>query len=212
MPWGPNVRTTCHAVAWIDDNTGRPNSARRVSMMAKVGSCEQAMNYMLTSAVQRQSNLFSIDDASLPLVDEAKPFRIQLLKWIGNKQKQADDIIRFFPEQYGTYFEPFIGSGGVLGVLAPKNAIASDAFAPLIEIGQALRVDKEGLTRSYAQRYALIAEVGKKLAYARVLANYNADPNGADLLFLCRACYGGVVRFRKSDGHMSTPVGVHDPV
>ncbi len=181
-------------------------------MMAKVGSCEQAMNYMLTSAVQRQSNLFSIDDASLPLVDEAKPFRIQLLKWIGNKQKQADDIIRFFPEQYGTYFEPFIGSGGVLGVLAPKNAIASDAFAPLIEIGQALRVDKEGLTRSYAQRYALIAEVGKKLAYARVLANYNADPNGADLLFLCRACYGGVVRFRKSDGHMSTPVGVHDPV
>ena len=167
---------------------------------------------MLTPAVHRQSNLFSIDDASLPLVDEAKPFRIQLLKWIGNKQKQADDIIRFFPEQYGTYFEPFIGSGGVLGVLAPKNAIASDTFAPLIEIWQALRVDKEGLTRSYAQRYALIAEVGKKLAYARVLANYNADPNGADLLFLCRACYGGVVRFRKGDGHMSTPVGVHDPV
>jgi DNA adenine methylase len=45
-----------------------------------------------------------------------------------------------------------------------------------------------------------------------VLAKYNAGPNGADLLFLCRACYGGVVRFRKADGYMSTPVGAHHPV
>ena len=54
--------------------------------------------------------------------------------------------------------------------------------------------------------------MGKKEAYLSVLANYNATPNGADLLFLCRACSGGVVRFRKIDGHMSTPVGVHDPI
>ena len=45
-----------------------------------------------------------------------------------------------------------------------------------------------------------------------MLSSYNSKPNGADLVFLCRACYGGVVRFRKNDGHMSTPVGVHDPV
>lgn len=72
--------------------------------------------------------------------------------------------------------------------------------------------DREQLKQHYGERYALIAEVGKKAAYERVLANYNAQPNGADLLFLCRTCYGGVVRFRKADGHMSTPVGVHDPV
>src|SRR5207249_2122196 len=27
-----------------------------------------------------------------------------------------------------------------------------------------------------------------------------------------RACYGGVVRFRKADGYMSTPCGVHQPI
>ena len=48
--------------------------------------------------------------------------------------------------------------------------------------------------------------------YAKIKASYNARPNGADLLFLCRACYGGVVRFRKADGYMSTPCGVHAPV
>lgn len=141
-----------------------------------------------------------------------RPFRPQLLKWVGNKQTQADAIIRFFPERFGTYFEPFLGSGGVLGVLAPERAVASDAFGPLIEIWQTLRDDKEGLKRYYAERHALIAQLGKRAAYARVLEGYNARPNGADLLFLCRACYGGVVRFRKADGAMSTPVGAHDPI
>jgi DNA adenine methylase len=31
-------------------------------------------------------------------------------------------------------------------------------------------------------------------------------------LFLCRACYGGVVRFRQADGYMSTPCGIHSPI
>jgi DNA adenine methylase len=167
---------------------------------------------MHASAVQRQPELFSLDEAPLPTSGGTKPFRSQLLKWVGNKQKQADAIITYFPARFGTYFEPFLGSGGVLGVLAPKKAVASDTFAPLIEIWQTLHDDKEALKRQYAQRHALISQLGKKAAYEKVLGSYNASPNGADLLFLCRACYGGVVRFRKNDGYMSTPVGVHEPV
>ena len=167
---------------------------------------------MLTSALLRQPELFAPEDVPLPASGGTRPFRTQLLKWIGNKQKQADSIIGYFPQRFGTYFEPFLGSGGVLGVLAPKKAIASDAFSPLVQIWQTLHDDKAELKRHYAERHALIALLGKKAAYEKVLASYNAAPNGADLLFLCRACYGGVVRFRKNDGHMSTPVGVHDPV
>lgn len=167
---------------------------------------------MLSSPTPQQLELFSLEEAPLPTSGGNKPFRTQLLKWVGNKQKQADAIIRYFPPKFGTYFEPFLGSGGVLGALAPKQALASDTFAPLIQIWQTLHSDKETLKRQYAERYALIAKLGKKQAYETVLASYNAKPNGADLLFLCRACYGGVVRFRKNDGYMSTPVGVHDPV
>jgi len=161
---------------------------------------------MLTA--ESQVNLFRRDE----LPTDAAPFRKQLLKWIGNKQKLADEIITFFPDHFGTYYEPFLGSGGVLGVLAPKQAVASDAFGALVEIWQTLHDDRALLKRQYSQRYGLIATMGKKQSYEHVLARYNASPNGADLLFLCRACYGGVVRFRKSDGHMSTPVGVHHPV
>ena len=141
-----------------------------------------------------------------------KPFKTQLLKWIGNKQKQAVDIISFFPENYKTYIEPFLGSGGVLGVLAPKKAIASDVFPPLVEIWKALHDDKNSLKIWYAERYALIDEIGKEEAYRKVLSSYNENPNGADFTFLLRTCYGGVVRFRKNDGYMSTPCGAHNPI
>jgi DNA adenine methylase len=163
---------------------------------------------MLTADSIAQRSLFDRQD----FPGLGQPFRTQLLKWIGNKQRQADAIIAHFPTNYGTYFEPFLGSGGVLGVLAPNRAVASDAFGPLIEIWQTLHNDKELLKQQYTERYALIERMGKRQAYEQVLADYNAGPNGADLLFLCRACYGGVVRFRKVDGYMSTPVGAHHPV
>jgi DNA adenine methylase len=167
---------------------------------------------MLNTLVQSQTDLFAEEEMPLPSGRGHGPFRKQLLKWIGNKQSQADSIIQSFPASYNTYFEPFLGSGGVLGVLAPKSAFASDSFAPLIEIWQTLQKDKTTLKAQYAERFALIGHHGKKGAYERILASYNATPNGADLLFLCRACYGGVVRFRKADGYMSTPVGIHDPI
>lgn len=167
---------------------------------------------MLLTDPPNQAALFEPTEMPIPVSGFSGPFRIQLLKWIGNKQKQADAIIAHFPAGFGRYFEPFLGSGGVLGVLAPKHALASDAFKPLAEIWQTLHSDKEALKRHYAERHALIARLGKKQAYEHVLQSYNAQPNGADLVFLCRSCYGGVVRFRKQDGFMSTPCGVHDPV
>jgi DNA adenine methylase len=52
----------------------------------------------------------------------------------------------------------------------------------------------------------------KKETYERIKASYNANPNPADLLFISRSCCGGVIRFRKDDGYISTPVGVHTPI
>ncbi len=142
----------------------------------------------------------------------AKPFGSQLLKWVGNKQRFAPEIISFFPERFGTYHEPFLGAGGVLGVLAPRRAEAADCFAPLIGIWQQLKKDPEVLKSWYAERWDEFQRGDKVSRYERIKARYNAGANPMDLLFLCRACYGGVVRFRMRDGHMSTPCGVHSPI
>lgn len=140
------------------------------------------------------------------------PFKAQLLKWIGNKQRFAHEIVSYFPPRFGRYFEPFLGSAAVLATLAPKAALASDAFEPLIDIWRTLHDDVDLLVQWYSDRRKAMM-VGDKVAeYEKVKASYNQRPNGADLLFLCRACYGGVVRFRKADGYMSTPCGVHTPI
>ena len=161
----------------------------------------------------RQDNLFSaetLESIWTPGV-QVRPFKTQLLKWIGNKQRFAHEIIGYFPKDYGTYFEPFIGSGAVLGTLAPKRAIAGDILKPLVEIWQTLSRDPDTLSHWYTQRWEIYTQNGGKDGYEKIKASYNAAPNGADLLFLSRSCYGGVVRFRK-DGYMSTPCGVHEPI
>lgn len=140
------------------------------------------------------------------------PFKSQLLKWVGNKQKFAHEIAGYFPKSFSVYHEPFLGSGAVMATLRPARAIGSDVFAPLIEIWQMLARDPEQIKRWYAERYRLCLEKGHVRGYEQVKAAYNAEPNGADFLFLTRSCYGGVVRFRKKDGFMSTPCGAHAPM
>jgi len=141
-----------------------------------------------------------------------RPFKTQLLKWIGNKQRFAHEIIRMFPDRFGTYYEPFLGSGAVLGSLRPNRAGGSDGFGPLMEIWEALKDDHTRLEGWYAERWIRAQTEGKEAAYESVKASYNASPNGADFVFLSRSCYGGVVRFRQADGYMSTPCGPHAPV
>lgn len=141
------------------------------------------------------------------------PFKSQLLKWIGNKQRLAPEILANFPSSWSVYHEPFLGSGGVLGTLAPEKAYASDVLPPLMEIWQLLEDDPAQLVANYAKyRDRIEAGQDKKSVYHDALASFNQSPNGADFIFLTRACYGGVVRFRRHDGAMSTPCGAHMPV
>jgi DNA adenine methylase len=157
-------------------------------------------------SMNEQLPLFELDTLT-----KIPPFTTQLLKWIGNKQRFAHEIIGYFPDKFGTYYEPFLGSGAVLGTLAPNRAIASDTLKPLIEIWQTLHAEPEKLKHWYAIRWQQCISGIKINEYEQIKAAYNQHPNGADLLFLSRSCYGGVVRFRK-DGHISTPCGIHNPV
>jgi len=140
------------------------------------------------------------------------PPKSQLLKWVGNKQKFATEITRHFPTQINRYIEPFLGSGAILATVAPSNGLGSDVFKPLVEIWQQLANNPKELIDWYAERRNRLETETKEDVYKSVLAVYNKNPNGADFLFLTRSCYGGIVRFRKSDGYMSTPCGAHTPI
>jgi DNA adenine methylase len=150
----------------------------------------------------------------LDLFEETKinPPKGQLLKWIGNKQRFASTIVSYFPSSFHRYYEPFLGSGAVLATLAPEDGIGTDTFTPLIEIWQTLKDSPQRLVQWYTERWERMSKGDKISVYEAIKASYNSNPNGADLLFLSRSCYGGVVRFRQIDGYMSTPCGIHSPI
>ncbi|TCN67542.1 DNA adenine methylase [Acetobacteroides hydrogenigenes] len=140
------------------------------------------------------------------------PPKSQLLKWVGNKQKFAGEISRCFPSKFGTFYEPFLGSGAVMATVAPNVGVGSDIFAPLIQIWQKLKENPKELVDWYAERRNRIESESKEEVYESIKASFNRNHNGADFLYLTRSCYGGIIRFRKADGYMSTPCGVHIPI
>lgn len=81
------------------------------------------------------------------------PFRTQLLKWIGNKQRFAHEIAAYFPTDVKTYFEPFLGSGAVLAALQPRRALGSNAFGPLMDIWKTFAAEPETVMRWYGKRH-----------------------------------------------------------
>jgi DNA adenine methylase len=81
-----------------------------------------------------------------------------------------------------------------------------------MEIWATLSREPELLKTWYQDRWTAFQNGDRVVIYEAIKARFNAAPNGADFLFLCRSCYGGVVRFRRSNGHMSTPCGAHPAI
>ena len=133
-----------------------------------------------------------------------------LIKYIGNKHKFAPLICAQFPAEWGTYFEPFLGSGAILGHLAPKRAVAADTLRPLIAFWRLVKERPRELVLSYADNHRAYLR-DRHATYDTVKARFNAAPNPHDFLFISRSCYGGVIRFRR-DGYLSTPIGPHRPI
>ncbi len=157
--------------------------------------------------ITRGDSRWPIYDSLLPIERKPPP---QLLKWIGNKQRFAVIIGQTLPKDYKRYFEPFVGSGAVLGAMSPAVGIAGDVIKPLIELWHFLQEDPDKLYLHYEKNWKRYIKKPREI-YSRILDSYNESPNALDFLFISRTCYGGVIRFTKA-GMMSTPIGPHQPI
>lgn len=145
----------------------------------------------------------------------------QLLKWIGNKHRFAKEIVSYMPDDINTYYEPFLGSGAVLAELSSMNqnslikkytkAVGSDILPFLIEIFNYVKDEPEILIDHYRKNISTYNE-DRQAKYLEIRDRFNKDFNALDFALLTRTCYSGIIRFRKSDGYMSTPIGPHNPI
>ena len=85
----------------------------------------------------------------------ADPF----LKWAGGKRQLLPEIRRYYPDDVGTYFEPFLGSGAVFfdllrhGLLEGRRAVLSDTNADVVGCYRVVR-DRPGAVIAHLRRLA----------------------------------------------------------
>ncbi|MCI8362963.1 Dam family site-specific DNA-(adenine-N6)-methyltransferase [Lachnospiraceae bacterium WCA-9-b2] len=117
-----------------------------------------------------------------------------VIKWSGSKRSQADMIKTFLPENYGTYFEPFLGGGSILYAITPLNAVCGDICTPLIDLWNEIKNHPDELAEAYKVRWSRLQEEGYPVYY-EIRDVFNREHKPEDLLFLSRTCVNGLIRF-----------------
>lgn len=119
-----------------------------------------------------------------------------VIKWSGSKRLLADEIIKYFPNNINTYYEPFLGGGSILLRLSPKNAVCVDINESLIDFWNKLKKSPEILVSCYQKEWNLLQNDYREFFVVR--DRYNIAPTGEDLLFLSRTCVNGLIRYNKN--------------
>lgn len=121
-----------------------------------------------------------------------------VIKWSGGKRTQADTIFSYFPSDFESYYEPFIGGGSMMYRTQPKHGICGDICEPLIELWNLIKTSPEEVAEGYRKEWETLQDKGQSHFYD-VRTRFNEKKNGQDLLFLSRTCVNGLIRFN-ADG------------
>lgn len=126
------------------------------------------------------------------------------LKWAGGKRQLLPFIRKLYPDNIGTYYEPFLGGGAVFFDLAPKDYIISDSNPELINVYKTISIKSNeviaGLEKmKYHKEYFYRI---RKLKFNE-LSNLDA---AIRTIYLNRTCFNGLYRVNK-EGHFNVPIG-----
>jgi DNA adenine methylase len=119
-----------------------------------------------------------------------------VIKWSGSKRALVPRI-RSLLSGTGTYYEPFVGGGSVLGNVGPRNSLAGDTIPELIDLWRAIQLKPMDIAAAYERDWGLLQRIGHTHYYA-VRDRFNQDRSPEDLLFLSRTCVNGLIRFNTS--------------
>jgi len=140
---------------------------------------------------------------------KGKPF----VKWAGGKRQIIDKLKEYEPEEYDTYYEPFIGGGALFFELSPKKAVINDSNAELINVYKVLcdeskfkkmiRTLNSHETNHSEEYYYEIRNKDRSKSSFKNLADYT---RAARTIYLNKACFNGLYRVN-SKGEFNVPFG-----
>ncbi len=124
------------------------------------------------------------------------------MKYPGNKTRLLKQITPYVPDDFQTYYEPFLGSGAMYLCIQPKKAVINDINKDVINVWKQVKKNPDGLyelCRNLTLELETYQTKQDKLKWARQKTNelnmskkYNLGRAGL-YLFLCQISWGGVI-------------------
>ena len=122
----------------------------------------------------------------------------------GSKRQLVPTLLRSFPRNVATLYEPFAGSGAVTIGAAMAGLgqayVLSDSLPPLVGIWAQILGDPDALCAAYAEIWK-----GERGSYEEVRARFNERRQPADLLYLIARCVKNAVRFNAQGAFNQAP-------
>lgn len=137
-------------------------------------------------------------------VEKARPF----IKWAGGKTALLPELTSRMPQEYGKYFEPFLGGGALYWEVNPGRACLNDIGKPLINSYQEVRDNVEkviGLLEEMPYEKEFYLSV-RALKSPESLTGLSSRALAARFIYLNRACYNGLYR-ENAKGLFNVPFG-----
>ena len=145
---------------------------------------------------------------------KGKPF----VKWAGGKRQIIDKLKFFVPDEFDTYYEPFLGGGALLFELSPKKAVINDSNDELINTFLCIK-DEEKFSKlckelnhheanHSEEHYYEIRNLDRDKGKFRKMADYK---RAARTIYLNKACFNGLYRVN-SKNEFNVPFGKKNKV
>ena len=140
---------------------------------------------------------------------KGKPF----VKWAGGKRQVINELLKYVPDEFDTYYEPFVGGGALLFELSPKKAVINDSNEELMNVYNVLCNEEKfkkmcNLLNSYETKhseefyYNIRNKDRSKTAFNR-LSDYT---RAARTIYLNKTCFNGLYRVN-SKNEFNVPFG-----
>ncbi len=140
---------------------------------------------------------------------KGRPF----VKWAGGKRQIIDKLKEYVPDEFDTYYEPFVGGGALLFELSPKKAVINDSNKELMNVYNVL-CDEEKFKKmcSVLNNYevnhgeAFFYEIRSKDKNKKTFDRLSDYTRAARTIYLNKACFNGLYRVN-SKNEFNVPFG-----
>jgi len=132
-----------------------------------------------------------------------------VLKWVGGKRQLLNEIRKYLPKTYTTYYEPFIGGGAVLFDLQPKKAVVNDVNEELINLYSVIKSDVESLIvdlEKHENTSEYFYNIREQDRDREVYTSLSSIEKASRVVYLNKTCFNGLFRVNKA-GEFNSPFG-----